>query len=172
MAKALEEVIKDCQNLYDLKVDERTNPIYTGFLRKQLAKHPKYDLDYTVGNGKCTCYPYRELLADILFLYSVIMRETPVVDVRTQHLDFVGSADKLRNLRVAGSSPYLWDDENLYRAYNNRKRNNAQFGKMGLKKYTELINELGSDPSIVKIWGKTLTYESDISCKIRRPRFL
>ncbi|MFH1510899.1 MAG: hypothetical protein ABIF10_04345, partial [Candidatus Woesearchaeota archaeon] len=68
----VEIVLDEVRRFYGVKVDEQTKPVYISFLKKELSSHPQYV--QKKGSG----FPYQRLLADTLFLYSVLTRRSAV----------------------------------------------------------------------------------------------
>ena len=135
-----------------LNVTEDNKPAYIDFLQRQVAAHPDYEL---VRHNKVRFSPDASLLADKTYVFGCLTRLQKVKD-KVGDQKIIIEEEDLRLLKIYGADHTIWDDTNLGRVY---VRNTRSKTKM---KYKEIVDEVGQDPFIVRIWGRELTYDKDI----------
>ncbi|MBW3022828.1 hypothetical protein KY308_01880 [Candidatus Woesearchaeota archaeon] len=158
MPNTLDDVVKLCREKYTLKVDRGNTKKYNAFLVRQQERH-----GYNIQAEKNGQFVFLNLLADKLFMFSVLIRQTPISD-EYGNIHLVDTDDKLVLLRAKGTSGYLWDDKRLFTIYQRLDRARASEVR-----YLPLIDEIGRDPEVAKIWGRNLNYNDDIG-KSRKKR--
>lgn len=167
MKDTLEAVIKRCNGLYAVSVNEDSNKLYKGFLESQLRKRSFRILNQNkAANGVIEAY--FELLVDKLYIFSIMCRKTSV-QTELNKTTIADTFDKLKYLRVCGKEDYMWEDKTLHFCY--RRRENGYLSMLKLPRYTSIIDEIGKEQGVVSLWGKHLSYKKDVGAKVRKHRF-
>jgi hypothetical protein len=165
MSEYTDAVLSTCRRRNGLAVRDNNTRLYSGFLERLVFDFKEDTLRRIYANGRIHCEVYCDLSSDALYLFSALMRQSKVKTGFNGSEDFLDKSESLHYLRVCGNIPGLWFDERLFNVY--RRRENA-FGSLGLPRYTSVLNLIGSDPAVVRLWKRPLRYEKDISWKFRR----
>src|SRR3989344_3540483 len=152
---SLDDVIGEAQEHYGLAVTEQNHSLYQGFLKRQQYKH-HYNLERRTSGGT---KPYVDLLIDSLLLFSYLMRERITKDETGQDTR-LDSEEKLHLLQTPGED--RTSDSRLRTLYTRRRVARQRFR---MPTYVELVDEIGSDPEVRKLWGRKITYKNDIQQK-------
>ncbi len=156
----IEDVIKECEEQFGLKVTKQNREKYTAFLERQLKAHPEYDLNFKPSYRNSLIYC--SLLVDKLMIFSYLTRERKVKANPRGDETLIDTNEKLHLLGIRGPSSNLWDDSNLFTIYQRRARNKKEHERYKLPLYSQMITDVGADKAVVDIWGRKLTYEQDI----------
>jgi len=156
--RSIEDVIKSCTEQYGLNVTEGSKQKYRAFLERQLQKHPEYNLDDKPkkGAGLGTCFT---LLVDKLLIFSYLIRESQTKLGPFQDT-VINKDEKLALLRVRGRDGSLWNDKRLHSVY---IRRDYHYKTHKTQRYVAIIDELGEDSEVVKLWKRKISYQKDIS---------
>lgn len=159
MSNNLDDVINLCIER-NLEVNDENKGLSVEFLQDQLKKHPEHKLDFVDDSVRDYKFPYVDLLADKLLIFSYLTRRKEVqinyYSLETTSLD---SDDKLHLLKVVSPKTESWDDMNLFNLYTRR---NKGYKKYGMQDYKQIIDEIGAHPKVVEMWGRELTYDKDV----------
>lgn len=168
MNHTIDNVIQECKTSNGLEVTPENRRLHFEFIQRQLDVHKDYDLNFRPGNSKRLSYPFFDLLSDKLYIFSILVRQTGVrTNPHNEETTFIDDVEKLKFLRIRGSNRNFWDDESLYYLYSRRETNKK---KSGMIKYKDIINELGKDSEVIKIWGKGISYDAYIRGRTLRTR--
>ena len=161
MRATIDEVLKTLETVYTIKADGSNKGMYAGFLERQEKRHGEYFEEYKDENVAKT---YIDILADELFIFSVLVRETPVTIDRHKNIkSLLDNRDKLRALKQQGSDWDMWEEVSLFGINQRRKSARKNHPEMEPPKYSEVIDEVGQDKEVVKIWGnKPIVYQTDV----------
>lgn len=163
--KVIAEVMKNVPRECGISLTEDNKTMYYGFLQRQLKVHPEYCEGYRPDSER---NKYISLLLDIVQIFAYLSRQKKV----KQHISdaegtLIDTDEKLRLLRVRGNEYCLWDDEKLCLIYITRK---SAVKFHSLSGYTALIDEIGKDQEVVRVWGRELCYANDVSAMIKKYR--
>lgn len=162
----LEDILETCGRLdRGPRIHPAERPTYISFLERQLEIYkPKKKKSATKSNGSAQD-AFVSFMADTLLLFSYLIGKTAIVESDVSETKVTLNKENLGLLRVRGSQVYLWDDKELFRLYDRRKTANKHYG---YQTYVELIDSVGSDPEVVKHWGKPIVYKEDIGGRTYR----
>ncbi len=161
----LDDVIKSCEKDYGLIVAKEERDMYYKFLQRQLRRHRDYNLNYQQTEWRHDTFVYFNLLAHKLLILAYLIRKKKVKrDYYDQYGTLLDNEEKLHLLRVRGSRTYEWGDTILSSLYMRIEYNKKKYGLMG---YIEIINEIGKDPLVASIWKREISYEKDISARVK-----
>ena len=178
MQCTLDDIVTIAQVVSGISVTDENRSKYISFLQRQIDKQgyiledktDKLDQrlhEYRGGNVKIrftqgalrgvTSVNY--MLADALAIFSYLIRETPVEESDSGKITTLRSAEDLHLLRQGSSRDDFPSDaiSKIYIRRLNQKKANPE-----LMNYQEIINEIGKDPEVVRVWGRELRYEVDI----------
>ena len=150
---ALENILEKVQAIYSFDLPHQYQTEYADFCKRQKKKIAESRNDE---NGKQV-----ELQAHLLFVFSLYMRHTGVL--AAQHdleRTIIDSWPRLKLLKARGSDGVNWEDRRLYTLYRSttiRKSHTREFS------YTQIFDQVGSDPLVIQLWGKAIIYRRDIS---------
>ena len=157
--KTIDDVIETAQTEYLLDVTAKNRDSFKGFLERQLKNHKEYDLNCRI--GKSGVYPSFALLVDELLIFSYLTRKRKVKQHgRDQEGTYVDTDEKLKLLKARGPDVHSWDDQDLFCVYNRRKYGKKNYGLM---RYVEIIDEIGRDQEVKRIWSREITYKADMA---------
>ena len=166
----IEDVLIECIEENSLILTEENRLMNDEFINRQLKIHKDYDLNKDTGTKKFPKYLFVSLLSDEVYYFSIYMRQTEVeVDMYSDRSELVDSKDKLRHMQLFSSEISFWSDETLFNIYRRRNLNGKKSGMIGSM---DILNELGKDPEVVKLWGREVVYENDIGGRRRDMRKL
>ena len=138
---------------FDLREDNLVDCIR--FLERQYEKHKEdyeWDLETPIKENK-----YLSLMYDKLILFAYLARLN-MITASNGELISVDTPEMLKLLRIKAKKSE-WASEELYELY---RRRFGAYNNQEMPSYSEIINEIGEDEQIVKIWGKKIFYETDI----------
>ena len=184
----LEEIIqlsKDTLGLDVNREDNRDNyDKHKDFLKYQLRKHRGYKLDYVRQNGGrgggITEYPFKNLLVDKSFLFSISIGETAII------INFKGTekrigrykngelkpikerADDLVLLSQKSIGGFQYEENRTdYRLYQLFHRQHTRMGRPTFnntyQSWQGLIDELGQYKEVKNYFGRVISYIEDVS---------
>ena len=78
MMNTIEDVVRICEKRHELRVKKESRPSILGFLRRDLALNPWYDLDYHT-NAKHHAFPIMNILVDKLLLFSYLTGRSEII---------------------------------------------------------------------------------------------
>ncbi len=160
VSNSIDDIIETANKEYNLEVTPENKTEYIEFLQRQLNANPAYGQDHKT---HITKKAYHALLVDILLIFAYLTRRRKVKQsVHDSEGTLLSSNEKLHLLRARGNVENSWDDLQLYGPY---KRRGYGYRAHKLPSYTALIDEIGKDPEVVKIWGRELYYAKDISAR-------
>ena len=165
MAATIEEIIKICTMEHSLNVTPKNMPQYIGFLGRRIKKHKGFKkADETAGVA------YANLLADELYIFSILTRQTEVtLDSNNGKKSLMDTFEKLRSLKQKNNDYFMWDDYHLYNIFRRRNRAREKYLELNLPSYRQVIDEVGKDKEVRKIWKKKIEYYVHVtSIKSRR----
>ncbi|MCH8003121.1 MAG: hypothetical protein IH934_00680 [Nanoarchaeota archaeon] len=164
MVDTLDNVINEAQKKYGLPVTAENRQEYDEFLQRVSVLHPDYfESKEPTTEDKQFKYPrYFGLAVDIVLIFARIIGEMVVKkDGFDEEGTFIDSHEKLPLIRSYGQID-LWPDEDLGLLFSRRDLNRR---KNELQGYSEIIDEVLSDPYVVKKIGNGLTYEKNVNIK-------
>lgn len=139
---SIDRVIEECRQDFKITDDERHKP----FLERYTLQTPKPEA--------ASERAYVHLLEDALLIFSYLIRERKT----TENGEEVKINTKAR-LKLLGPSPgmssCMWADSRIGQLYARRE----YFRKKGLPSYKDLINTIGMDEEVKKIWKREIKYD-------------
>ena len=167
MKSQLENILEIAKTNNRLEVSDSNHRMYINFLRREKIRNSHYfGTNYREKKKKL----FLDLLVDKVLMFSYLMRQTKVVESRFNSKEtYIDTDDKLHLMRSRSESVF-WEDSNLSQIAG--RRNGVSSKNKSLRKYlptyTELINEIGGHPLVVKLWGRVLTYDNDFQQYVRK----
>lgn len=163
VSNSIDDIINTASMEYRLEVTPENRQKYVEFLKRQLCSHPAYAKDH---QHRITKKAYHALLVDILLIFAYLTRRRKVKQsTHDSEGTLLDSDEKLHLLRAIGNDASSWDDLQLCGLYMRRGYGHRAHK---LPSYTALIDEIGKDEEVVKIWGRELSYDRDLSAKERK----
>ncbi|MBW2993338.1 hypothetical protein KY317_02070 [Candidatus Woesearchaeota archaeon] len=185
--RTIEDIVDVCEEKYELNVTKENKRKYSNFLKRQLKKHPEYDINKTTNKKKTSkAYIYFNFLVDKLLLFSYLIGETEITAGYGSHTykKRIKGADDLYLLRPSetGHSSKAKErktDRQLFKLigrirvrYYLHKDKFSYIQKRGeciddeetdnVQNWGECIDELGEDTSVIKHLGKRIDYNSSV----------
>ena len=165
MAVTIEEIIESCTREHSLNVTPENRPHYIGFIGRRIKKHKDFKkADKTAG------VDYVSLLADELYIFSILTRQTEVtLDSNNGKKSLMDTFEKLRSLKQENNDQFMWDDYHLYNIFKRRNKAREDYQELDLPSYIKVIDEVGKAKEVRKIWKKKIEYYVHVtSIKSRR----
>ncbi len=154
--KSIDDIIQKSNEIYKLEANAENKHKYEGFLKRQKKKNAGY---FNVGRDNSLNSVYLNLLADELFIYSILIRERQItIDRPNSIISLIDSRDKLRRLKLQGNDGDMWDEIYLFRVHQRRESARKKHPDLKLPNYRELINYVGNDKDVVKMQKGRINY--------------
>ena len=169
----IDDIISVYENHFKFEVSDGNRDNYRAFLERQLQTHSEIDLEFERERGRgrgITKHLWVNLLVDKLLLFSYIIGNTPIV------VDLEGNERRIgryegHNLKpinerandlilLSGASKQKMTDKKLRHLYVNlTRRKYTGTLKEKMQTWTDLINEIGKDPSVIEYFGGVISYQ-------------
>jgi len=150
---SIDYVIEECRQDFKIEESEKHKP----FLERYITQTPK--------PKQATEKAYVQLLEDALLMFSYLTRERTTTE-NGQEIK-INSEKRLKLLCPAGMQACVWQDTRAGQLY--ARREYAR--KKGLPSYKDLINIIGKDEEVRKVWKREIKYDDVLKGHYWKKRF-
>jgi len=164
----LEAILRLAQERRRLIVNRQTKPVYEAFLERQIPNYPNLFSDEKLkGNVK---NKFINLLVDKLLVFGYLMRfeEVQLKEFEPEHT-YLSDFSILKLIRSRGLRKTDYPD---YRVADLVIRRYAahQRDKLLIPIYQNMIDDVGNDPEVKKLWGTQLRYDKHFCTNYYKPK--